>query len=249
MANAFLRQLLRAENRVQGGEERDCIICLEKCGTMNPRSGLTEYAIRLPLCHHIVGSGCIATWLRQSNTCPLCRRAFFSTRSSLHDDHDDSDHEVSDHGSSQSHPRREHGSVRPSPTVRREILNGPIAGITDYLTGLGLLCDGYCAQLNLQPDVAGFVASIAAKLLDSTFSDAAIQNHSDDQVVAVSMYVASILTGHPRSPSQISAVIQGVDWQFVMNYKDLADWKAIIDGDIRSQLSETFGIEELVRLN
>ena len=83
MAEAFLNQLLRVENSVQNSGE-SCIICLTECGTLDPRTGVVEWEIRLP-CNHTVGSSCIATWLNPTgaarNSCPLCRFIFFPAQS------------------------------------------------------------------------------------------------------------------------------------------------------------------------
>ena len=80
MAEAFLRQLLRAENSVQPTGSERCIICLTECGTLCPETGVVEWEIRLPCCH-TAGSRCIAMWLNPngtaSNSCPVCRHVFF----------------------------------------------------------------------------------------------------------------------------------------------------------------------------
>lgn len=85
MADAFLRELFRAQNRVQnsGEEQMTCVICMEDCGTADRETGLVEFATRLP-CKHIVGSDCIAQWLHSSNTCPICRHVLYPTQSGLH---------------------------------------------------------------------------------------------------------------------------------------------------------------------
>ena len=78
MAEAFVNQLLRVENRVQRSDQ--CIICLTECESLCPKTGIVEYEIRLP-CNHTVGSRCIAKWLDPagvaSNSCPMCRYVFF----------------------------------------------------------------------------------------------------------------------------------------------------------------------------
>lgn len=72
--NKFLAQLLRKENIVPiqhiDGEQQECLICKEEYGA--------ETQIRLP-CNpkHTVGSNCIAVWLKDHNTCPVCRCEFF----------------------------------------------------------------------------------------------------------------------------------------------------------------------------
>lgn len=78
MAQQFLNNLLRTENivKVDELEAPTCMICLEPYGTLSPITGATELQVRLP-CGHFVGSVCIATWLRDKNSCPACRHTFF----------------------------------------------------------------------------------------------------------------------------------------------------------------------------
>ena len=78
MAEAFLHELLQAHNTVQNMGER-CGICLEGYGTLSRETGNIEVGIRLP-CNHFIGSACIAIWLQDNNTCPICRREFFQAR-------------------------------------------------------------------------------------------------------------------------------------------------------------------------
>ena len=57
--------------------------CHEEVGSLSSETGIIECLIRLP-CNHLVGSHCIATWLHDNNTCPVCRREFFPTQSRPH---------------------------------------------------------------------------------------------------------------------------------------------------------------------
>lgn len=69
----YINRLLNTyETPVQG----ECAICFEKYNTMNTLTGVIEAGVRLS-CGHTIGSACIATWLRDENSCPLCREAFF----------------------------------------------------------------------------------------------------------------------------------------------------------------------------
>ena len=46
---------------------------------MSSETGIIECSIRLP-CDHLVGSHCLATWFHHNNSCPICRREFFSAQ-------------------------------------------------------------------------------------------------------------------------------------------------------------------------
>lgn len=74
----FLSRLLRLENTVQAAKGQDCLICKEEYRASPSISETSEVQIRLP-CHqkHTVGSNCITTWLKDHNTCPVCRYEFF----------------------------------------------------------------------------------------------------------------------------------------------------------------------------
>ena len=52
---------------------------MEECGSLSSETGIIECAIRLP-CDHLVGSHCLATWFQHNNSCPICRREFFSAK-------------------------------------------------------------------------------------------------------------------------------------------------------------------------
>jgi hypothetical protein len=57
----------------------DCTICLEPLTI--PPSGTAsngEYAVTIDLCGHIFGYDCLTTWMREHNTCPVCRIEFFT---------------------------------------------------------------------------------------------------------------------------------------------------------------------------
>lgn len=75
MSEAFLHELLQSSNIEKIKGER-CSICLEEFETLSRETGTIEVATRLP-CKHLVGSACISTWLKDNNSCPICRREFF----------------------------------------------------------------------------------------------------------------------------------------------------------------------------
>ena len=77
MAQPFLDELFHVNQVLsENPDDRNCVVCLREIGIMNRDTGFTESRLRLP-CAHIIGSGCLITWLKESNTCPICRREFF----------------------------------------------------------------------------------------------------------------------------------------------------------------------------
>ena len=198
MAQEFLDQLLRTENTVQLNNHKDssCMICLQPYGTLNSSTGAVEVQVRLP-CSHLVGSFCIATWLQDNNSCPVCRRKFFPA---------------------QPRPCLEHGimSERRSSTVRERGRHEQYSIIIEPTEGLGenhpfnpffrnltsrrgarrivfrdeteLLstCEWFCGHLRLGREIEEMACSIIKPLLRM------LQNHghSADCISAMSVYVA-----------------------------------------------------------
>ena len=83
----FIEQFLRMESsdklRMEADADEECAICHDMYSS--PTSA--EYKIQLPCCgKHTMGSKCIETWLREHNTCPLCRQEFFPERGYKIDD-------------------------------------------------------------------------------------------------------------------------------------------------------------------
>ncbi|KAH7083254.1 hypothetical protein BKA63DRAFT_148628 [Paraphoma chrysanthemicola] len=61
-----------------------CTICLEPlattmCQKYQIHESLCEPAVAIIRCGHIFGRNCLAQWMRESNTCPICRVEFFET--------------------------------------------------------------------------------------------------------------------------------------------------------------------------
>lgn len=77
----FISELLDSKNVIPAGKgRRHCIICTEKYGTPTTQTGEPERQIRLPCKkEHTVGCDCIARWLKDHNSCPVCRQEFFPT--------------------------------------------------------------------------------------------------------------------------------------------------------------------------
>lgn len=56
-------------------EDQNCAVCLNKYGREDHLDEDTP--AKLP-CGHIMGAGCIKTWLEQRESCPLCRKKVFT---------------------------------------------------------------------------------------------------------------------------------------------------------------------------
>ena len=70
--------LLPIETATIKCEDRNCSICQEpfqKPGRVTRSQASRENAAKLP-CGHIFGQQCITRWLKESDTCPQCRRSF-----------------------------------------------------------------------------------------------------------------------------------------------------------------------------
>ncbi|CAF9928198.1 hypothetical protein IMSHALPRED_007404 [Imshaugia aleurites] len=217
MAEEFLRQLLRAENRIRSDEDHKCIICMEECGIMSPETGLVEFAIRLPVCNHIVGSGCIRKWLQSNNTCPMCRHVFFR----------ESDHHLE---RDIVEGQRDRVHTNPARTVRSRILTGPLDGLLQFLTVMGGLCDNRCSQLGLPPNVARLARYVLSNLLEpgSSSSDL-LEGHDNHCILAVSIDISTYLAGDPRYPREIAAAVEDVEAQQIRDVYNLLMQRRAID--------------------
>jgi hypothetical protein len=63
-----------------------CTICLEHLHVSTPPTSLLlpnapvpEPAVTIKRCGHVFGRNCLEHWMRDSNTCPICRIEFFNT--------------------------------------------------------------------------------------------------------------------------------------------------------------------------
>ena len=229
MAEDFLRELLQVQNRVQSDEEQKCVICMEDCGTMNQETGLLELAIRLPFCSHIVGSGCIAERLHLNNTCPLCRYTFFPAQPRPWLEHeiieDQTDLSESDIGESDDVEEENEVTIR------------------DQLGDQSMWRDR-CNQLCLDPGVALVAKGIVLKFLDVQPSNAALQDAGLAWFVAVGFYIASRLADDPRSPREITNVIDNVESHQIRDTYDLfyAIRGTLFVGDVQRELDATLGV-------
>ncbi len=153
---------------------------------MSPDTGLIELQLRLP-CNHVVGSGCITTWLKENNSCPLCRLEFF-----------------------QPEPRGTHGNgIAEGLEHEVQVDEDGDEDDNDRLRLLKSLCLDYCIQLALYLKTINIAETIFPKLLRLyPFSESVsnVYDRSTVEVVALGIYIASCNTGHPRSPREICNV-------------------------------------------
>lgn len=238
MAQVFLRELLRAQNRVRPDEDQKCIICLDDCGTINNETGLSETALRIDACGHIVGSGCIVVWLRANNTCPLCRRELFPAQPRPYHEHDARDGPIS-----LMHPNQPR-------TARARILTGSLGSITDFLRDMKRLCEIHCNQLRLQPGTAQIALYMLSNMLNPGTSNAVVldrENVSDEKVVTISVYIATYLTGQPKTPYEVAGaighVVRGDDIHGIFSW--MIDRNELMDEGTRYELEVVFNIRTI----
>lgn len=207
MAETFLHELFQPSNFVQSDtQERKCDICLQETGLMSGETGLIELQVRLP-CRHIIGSGCIAVWLKDRNSCPICRRELFpaqpqpNTEDDMMWDQGEEDQEEEDEEEDEQRLRM-----------------------------LEILCQNYCLQLDLDCQTIEIAQIIIQKLLGFyPFSQAvsAMYERNAIRLVGLAIYISSCFTDHPRSPREICRVED-------VNGDRIQDSCAINGDDIRS---------------
>jgi hypothetical protein len=54
-----------------------CAICFEPLTTASPPTPGAESAVTINKCGHVFGKQCITKWMREHNTCPVCRVEIF----------------------------------------------------------------------------------------------------------------------------------------------------------------------------
>ena len=215
MSQEFLYQLLRMENRVQNthDEEECCSICCEEYGTLSRATGIMEVAMRLP-CDHCIGSACITTWLKDHNSCPLCRREFFPVQP-REDEEDQDDWEDEDEIDADDY---DHFNRSDSEVTIKELI------------------EDYCQKLLLADDIPSLSLFIARKL--SQWNEWT-QGHTKWCVAAVSIYIASFVSREPRSPRDIYIVSLVDDNHIRSAYDELYPLREYLaDDDMTEYLCE-----------
>lgn len=185
MAETFLNELLQTANSVPSDDQnRDCVICLQETGTMSRDTGLIELQLRLP-CRHIVGSGCITTWLRENNSCPLCRREFFPSQPRSYFEHDELESEDEDDGDQEDENQVDF-------EIRQVMFED--------------LCEEFCIQLGLDDITIQTAQNICQNISDRGVLFLIVSGVHDYAIVALAVYIASCVAGHARSPREICRV-------------------------------------------
>ena len=192
MAEIFLDELLRTSNSVQSdSQDRDCVICLQRTGTMSRETGLIELQLRLP-CGHVVGSGCNVVWLKANNSCPICRGEFFPAQPPpVLEDGMMEGQEEEDQEEEEEDEYEDEGEV------------------AERLRMLERVCQDHCFQLDLFGQTVRTAELIIRNLLRLyPFSQAVshMYEHSAGRLVALGIYITSCLADNPRSPREICMV-------------------------------------------
>ncbi len=87
LAATFQASLPTIELKDLPDNSQDCHICKEPFENPGPHtSDNIEVPVKLP-CTHIMGSSCLAAWLENHKTCPMCRVVLFSRLDSASDEH------------------------------------------------------------------------------------------------------------------------------------------------------------------
>lgn len=182
MAEAFLDNLLQINNSVPWGD-RECVICHSETGTMSRTTGYLELLIRLP-CGHVVGSGCVARWFKEENSCPFCRREFFAAQPRPHlehgiaEDQDDENHEVED-------PRNNGQELR------------------SRLALIDRLCLEHCNRLPLTNSYR--IGVFSQRLAEDYASRPTWAHYSADVIAAASVYLACTFVSRVTSDPNLVA--------------------------------------------
>ena len=222
MSEAFLHELFQKSNIVRLEGEK-CGICFEEYNTPSRETGASEAAIRLP-CNHIIGSACIATWLKDTNTCPICRRAFFQA---------------------QPRPYLEHGVFDGQEVGDDDEDDGSEIEAEDDRQDIDRTIEELCDNLGLDSEVFMISKYLVEKHTQFRLLD---EGHTLWCVVAVSIYMGSHITKHPRSPREIGEVA-GLDGHHLRESYDTVypELDRFADAHLLNLLQEVFG-EETVAL-
>lgn len=128
--------------------------------------------------------------------------------------------------------RREFFPAQPRPYLEHGVMEGQEheaeeEGEEDRLGLLGVICEDYCSQLGLDHEITRI-----AKLISYDLSRRDVFRHRHGSaVVALAIYIASCVSGHPRSPGEIEGVVNVDD--------DPARESDRIDGD---HIRECYGL-------
>ena len=183
MAQAFLSQLLTAENRVESEANAQCSVCLQEYGTLT-QTGAIECEVRLP-CNHRLGSMCAFTWLKSNNTCPLCRKDFFPA---------------------QPRPYLEHGisgNVIPNPPVATRVPE-TLENDQEFLSEIVRYS---CSTPDWDDGLSADAFRIAEPMAEALRQRVQAEGFGLFSIAGTSVYIVSHLLGRPRSHVEISRML------------------------------------------
>lgn len=147
---------------------------------MSRTTGYLELLIRLP-CGHVVGSGCIARWLKEDNSCPFCRREFFPAWPRLDLENgigEDEDHEVEQSQNEEQRTR-------------------------SRLAAVYRLCEDHCERLPLTNSYR--IGVFSQRIAEDYASRPTWAHHSADIIAAASVYLACTFVGRITSDQNLIA--------------------------------------------
>ena len=172
-------------------------------GSLSSETGIIECLIRLP-CSHLIGSHCIATWLHDNNTCPVCRRVFFPAQPRPHPGHGVI---VNRDGDDAGELSRDDAVVLLYHEVERiEMISGML-GVSPAVCQLSMLI----GRLSFHFD--------------------ALRGSSRVARAAMSVFAASHLLGHPVTLDQLARVVERTRRSIYDTYRLFYPERHIVSND------------------
>ena len=178
---------------------------------MSSETGIIECPIRLP-CTHLVGSYCIAVWLRDNNTCPVCRCEFFPTQPRQNLEHGDVQGDGDDYDSDD-----------------------------DYNDDLERLMETI-ERASFHLELSGVTARLSKTVARRSFHMQALGDCSRCAKAAISIFVASHLLSDPVTLERIAPVLEVTPRTIYNTYRlFFPERETVIDREYFPVLLENLG--------
>ena len=112
------------------------------------------------------------------------------------------------------------------------------------------LCEILCNQLRLQPGTAQIALYMLSNMLNPGTSNAVLLDRemaSDEKIVAISVYIATYLTGQPKTPYEVAAAIGHVIRGDIIEgfYSWMIERNELMDEGTRDELEVVFNIRTI----